>query len=386
MLSFSPPGTYRPFLPFIAPALLPLMLTFMGGIIAAYFHYYWSVPLILSIPSLITIMYNNHVSKKSFLYALFFVIGFFRTDFALKPPCPIFPLWHSSIEASVDNITFSEDKTWRYQTILKVKRFFKTEKWEEKTFTLLLYSSKHPFFKIGDTVHCALDHIVKPEGGFKLYLSKEGVDATAFQQKVSSKIIKRPPYSFKRWMAQKRKSLYRSLLKKMDKSTFSLFSSLFLGNRTSVKKGLESQKPLFKLWGITHFLARSGLHLLLFIAMLQGILRYIPAHFLIKQTSIVCITLIYFLFSWTSISFNRAFYTFLFYQCSVFLNIPVHSMHAISLICLILLLINPLQLFFLDFQFTFLLTFCLIWIAHTRQQRRLLYPQSIAELKKKILS
>ena len=386
MVSFLLPGVYRPFLPFILPRSLLLTLTFIIGIVAAYFHYYWLIPLTVSLPSLITIISNNTVSKKSFLYPLFFIVGFFRTDFLLYNSDSVFPLWHSSVEAIVENITFSDSKTWRYQTVLKVKRFFNTEKWEEKPFTLLLYSSKHPFFKIGDTVHCALDLITAPTGEFKLYLAKEGVDATAFQQKISSKIIKRPLYSFKKWMAQKRKFLYCTLLKKMNRATFSLVSSLFLGNRISVKQELETQKPLFKLWGITHFLARSGLHLLLFIALLQGLLRFIPAHFLIKQAGITLITCVYFLFSWPSLSFNRAFYTFLFYQYCTFLNIPIHSMHTIALICLIILFINPLQLFFLDFQFTFLLTFCLIWIAHTHQQRRLLYPQNIAELQKKILS
>jgi hypothetical protein len=62
----------------------------------------------------------------------------------------------------------------------------------------------------------------------------------------------------------------------MNTNTFALFSSLFLGNRTAIKQDLEEQKPLFKVWGISHFLARSGLHLLIFIMLLQNRIKINP--------------------------------------------------------------------------------------------------------------
>lgn len=385
-ISFVSFHTYRPFLPAAVPRLLYATLSFMVGIIGAYFHQYWLIPVALSLPALIALSLKKKISLTPYFYLFFFCTGFLKTDTFLHYRATLFPLWHTSIEATVENITFVESKTWRYQILLKVDKYFDTNSWKEKPFVLQLYTHKKPTFKVADTVHCALDHIGAPDGDFKLYLYKEGIDATAFQGIVTSKIIKRPAYSWKRWVSQKKRMLHYRLLKKMNTPTFALFSSLFMGNRTSVKQELEPQKPLFKVWGIAHFLARSGLHLLIFIAILSKLLQYVPAPFLVKQGILFIIALFYFLFSWNAVSFNRAFYTFLFYKFATFLSIPFHSMHALSFICLLILIENPLHLFFLDFQLTFLLTFCLIWIAHIHHQRRLLYPQSIAQLREKTLS
>ena len=45
---------------------------------------------------------------------------------------------------------------------------------------------------------------------------------------------------------------------------FVFFHHFFLGNRACIKTELEETNEQFKVWGISHFLARSGLHLALF--------------------------------------------------------------------------------------------------------------------------
>ena len=133
----------------------------------------------------------------------------------------------------------------------------------------MFYSSKHPFFKIGDTVHCALDLITAPTGEFKLYLAKEGVDATAFQQKLVLKLSKDLFILFK--MDGPKKISIVAFLKKMNRETFSSCLIPFLGNRISVKQELETQKPLFKLWESLIF-SPFRPPSFFFIALLQGLL------------------------------------------------------------------------------------------------------------------
>ncbi len=375
-----PASGYRPFLSLKFPFLVWGVLAFMGGILASYFHLgFLFLGTILTGIALLLGIKKKHLLKKISIIILFFIAGFGRTFYFLHYRATLFPLYHVSIEGTVESITYIDSKPWRYQSLLKINRIFGRQEWHKKPCTIQLYSHKKPRFSVADTVHCSLEKIPAPEGDFKLYLYKEGIDATAFQPLIQTKVIHRPLYSFKRWVSQKKKTLHYRLLKKMNPSTFALFSSLFMGNRASIKQELEPHKPLFKVWGISHFLARSGIHLLIFIILLSRLLVFIPAPFLIKHGFLLLCAFLYFLFSWPSVSFNRAFYTFLFYKMTTFLNIPLHSMHALALICLVILFQSPLQILFLDFQLTFLLTFCLIWIAHTRHQRRLLFSQKLAK-------
>ena len=69
------------------------------------------------------------------------------------------------------------------------------------------------------------------------------------------------------------------------------------------------------------------------------------------------LSILYFILSWPSISFIRAFLIFLFTKYCNLHRHPTHFMHILLLTCCIVLLINPLQLFFLDFQLSFFLTF-----------------------------
>lgn len=352
----------------------------MGGILVAYYNLSLLIFGSLFVGTVVFLRLKKNLFLKNFcLFGLFFIGGFGRTLYFSHYRTTLFPLYHVSIEGTVESITYIDSKPWRYQSLLKISRIFNKNGWQKKACTIQLYTAKKPRFLVADTVHCSLEKIPAPEGDFKLYLYKENIDATAFQPLVQTKIIKRPHYSFKRWISQKKKSLHYRLLKKMSPSTFALFSSLFMGNRASIKQELEPHKPLFKVWGISHFLARSGIHLLIFIILLSRFLSLIPAPFLIKHGFVLFCSFLYFLFSWPSVSFNRAFYTFLFYKMTTFLNIPLHSMHALAFICLVILFQSPLQILFLDFQLTFLLTFCLILIAHTRHQRRLLFSQRLAK-------
>ncbi len=377
---FTLAGGYRPFLPFNAPPAVLCALSLIAGITCAYLGL--AATLTGSVLFLVAItacfLKKNLSLTKSIILVFCFSVGVVRFIQFTQYREKLFPLYHTTLEGRVQSISYSDNAPWHYQITLDVKRMYNNEQWKGCPCVLSIYTYKIPHCKIDDTIHCSIDQIQPPVGEFKWYLYKENLDASVFQKQMTIDVLHRPTYSFKRWIAQQRKSLHIALSKKLSPHAFALFSSLFLGNRTAIKQDLEEQKPLFKVWGISHFLARSGLHLLIFIMLLQKLLTLLPARFFLKQVLLIAISCVYFLFSWTSISFNRAFYTFIFLKTTTLFALPLHSMHAIALVACTLLLISPLQLFFLDFQLTFLLTFCLIWIAHTHHQRRMLFTQKIA--------
>ena len=202
---------------------------------------------------------------------------------------------------------------------------------------------------------------------YEFFLLKEGIITSFFVPELPS-LLERPSFSFRRWCFETKNNLLKTLKTKMSRSCFSFFNMLFLGNRSIDKKYFDSIKEQFKYWGLSHYLARSGLHLIIFLLCWTLLLRLIPIAQPIKLFILLWCCCLYYLFSWTTISFIRAFTIYCAYTAYTFLKIQINSLHILSLITICLLLINPCHLFFLDFQLSFGLTFALACIhaAHSR--------------------
>ena len=217
--------------------------------------------------------------------------------------------------------------------------------------------------RVGDTIIIKDITFKEPsENSYRWYLLKEGIHATLFTEKLSYELIRRPVFSTNRFLIEKQESLLNNLQQKMNPATFSFFSSLFIGNRSFNKWFLEKTTQQFKYWGILHFLARSGLHLVIFIVLWQLLLRIFPLPYLCKQGILTIITIVYFLLSTSSISFMRALIVFILLKAGVIFGRIMNPMHILCLTAILILLYNPMQLFFLDFQLSFLLTFALCWV------------------------
>jgi ComEC/Rec2-related protein len=230
--------------------------------------------------------------------------------------------------------------------------------------------NKSIHLQIGQTIDAQVADVIevnkltcKPlkKDSFSTYLIKEKIAASVFIQNPEWKLTHRPAFSFRRYLHALSLSLNKTLQQKLSRNAYSLFSSLFLGDTTTCKRQLEHTRDQFRAWGIMHYLARSGLHLIIFIAAWQSMLGVIPLPFLLKEILMLILSLIYFLLSCSSISFMRALYTFILYKiCSIHKR-PSHLIYLLSLVCFFVLLDNPMQLFFLDFQLSFTLTFALAW-------------------------
>ncbi len=223
-----------------------------------------------------------------------------------------------------------------------------------------LHTSQIMDAQVGDRIEVT-NLICKPpkKNSFDTYMIKEKIAATIFTQAPTWQLIERPAFSPRRYIHNATLNLTAGLQKKLSRGAFSLFSSLFLGDTVTCKKQLERTKDQFRAWGIMHYLARSGLHLIIFIAVWQTLLCILPLPFLLKQLIMLLLSLIYFALSWSSISFMRALYTFILYKICILHKRPSHLVYLLSLVCFFVLLDNPMQLFFLDFQLSFTLTFAL---------------------------
>ena len=191
---------------------------------------------------------------------------------------------------------------------------------------------------------------------------KEGISATSFIDNIEYTTIMRPHFSIKRWLSEKRNTLLYSFQKSLSPQAFTLFASLFLGEKELSKKHKDEIRGPFKQWGISHYLARSGLHLVIIASLSELFFRYLPIPFFAKQLVSLLMIFAYFLLTWPTISFLRAFAIFVIYKLCILYRTPTHFLHILFLCCLTFLIANPFHLFFLDFQLSFGFTFALAWL------------------------
>ncbi len=265
---------------------------------------------------------------------------------------------------AIDQVSFAR----KYKTCLT----FKTITIADKKLSLVLraYIPKRPKFKVGDFIEWPnLRFKMTKNQSYTWYLFKEGIVASTYTNNRSYKLYCRPWISFSRWFSETRERIRHSFSVKMSPQTYSLMSSLFLGTK-SLGKSYGHVRNQFTWWGIVHYLARSGLHVILILYTWNLLLGFLRIPYFLKQGMLVILSIIYHLLTWPSISFERALISFLLYRLCIFQNLSVKPLHVLSLTTLIILMKNPLHLFFLEFQLSFLLTFALAWFGELQQKVR----------------
>lgn len=230
--------------------------------------------------------------------------------------------------------------------------------------------------QVGDTVLIKNITLAQPHHAplsnnptYNDYLLKEGFLSSIFLMSGKQiEIVKRPAWSLKRWWWTLRNKTFDAIQSKISCRTARYFSLIFLGKKDP--QGTDDLKRVFNFWGLSHYLARSGLHIVLFILMWTFILSFLPIHIMIKRILLLLVCATYGLLSWSSTPFARAFYSFLLCEGGKLFNVRVRFFHTLTTLCLLMLLFNPLQIFFLDFQLTFGLTFTLAWLSHFIQTHK----------------
>lgn len=267
-----------------------------------------------------------------------------------------------NVEALIESIESVQHPLYRYLIIAHIHTTHTVqENMQINTpWRLQCYTNLPPTFEIGDTV--AFNHLtIRATSGssFYDYLIKERIHATVFLKTNNYSILNHPSFHLQRTLDRYKQNILKRIRAKCPRTTFTLFVSIFLGNRNCVKKHYQEIKELFHHWGIMHFLARSGLHLVMFILLLQLLLQLLPVSILAKHLLIIAVTTIYAALSWQSISFLRACATFGWYKICHIFGLQINVTHIVLLLSCIFLLFNPSLLFFLDFQLSFGLTLVL---------------------------
>ncbi|MBI2353381.1 ComEC/Rec2 family competence protein [Candidatus Dependentiae bacterium] len=152
----------------------------------------------------------------------------------------------------------------------------------------------------------------------------------------------------------------------------SLFDPLFLGKKEKNEKSLIIQHQSMY-WGIAHHMARSGAHLAILFGLIMLLLHYSQLPYFLRYTLCIFLLIGYGIISQNSISFLRALYMILFHIASKLCNHIPSSLHTLTITTFIILLFNPMQLFFLDFQLSFGITYIIIWLFNIKSTKTIAF-------------
>lgn len=277
------------------------------------------------------------------------------------------------IRAAIESLQKEEDSRLKYSITARIENVEMDAIQRPDILTnrlLIIHTNNIGLARVGDTILFNAQDIKKPKAETLLhYLIRENIIGYIFSEKFDYKILKRPYYSANRWIFEKKENLISSTKSKMSVQAHAFFSSLFLGNRAIHKKYYQELKKSFQSWGISHYLARSGLHLTTVISAWNYILAYMPLGLEIKYLIIAMLVLVYSIFSWASISFFRALLFFIISLTLRLLHYRISPLNNVTLVTFIVLAYNPILLFFLDFQLSFGITFLLSLLTDINERK-----------------
>lgn len=243
-----------------------------------------------------------------------------------------------------------------------------------------IYVSSYPSIEVDDLI--TVENVLckkPPPSSYRGHLMREQTIATIFTPKIIPSVLSKPTFSYKRWIYNTKILVTKRATQSLVPVTKSLYASLFLGNKTYTTSCYESIKEQFRRWGLSHYLARSGLHLVLIVALWIWFFRIIAIPFLYKQLSIALLVMIYATLSWSSISFIRALSTFFLCKvCSCIWHHYYNNLHLLTVTAFYLLIQNPLHIFYLDFQLSFGITFALAWLHLLKTYQKKIETHTIA--------
>jgi len=338
----------------IVHSLFAYTIAFAFGILTSYFHLNFTVILLIIIASiclsLVSFIKNleSQNSLKSYVLILFFMGGMLRFHLWEKQNLYITEMLKSpsNYTARVLDINAYSNPFFKHKVLLKITSRDKT------SCKICVYMPNLCGIRISDQLAVDALKINPSKTRQGLLYSNESLTPKLFASKLLFSIVYRPKFSLIRILKEAKYNLAKNLNKKMSKATSTLFEYIFLGLKKS--NDLSDQlRYKFNHWGIAHYLARSGLHVVLIIFLWSLFLRVMPLGFMFKQVILTILSITYSLLSWSSTSFERALVTFLFVQICLIMKLPIRSSYLITLCSLLFLIINPLNLLFLDFQLSF---------------------------------
>ncbi len=316
--------------------------------------------------------YKNSI--KSLLWIIFcFLLGSMRT-YQQENKMRLFEkktVRAEYVDGTVLSFKEKYNSAFRYEYLVSCNNIKQYGYTEQKIYGTFVWYVIYPIdILVGDMVRIySPSYAIQKDSSFRQKLLKNNYQASLFSYSPTLRLLIRPEWSIRKYIHEKKNSLKQSINTKMSPTTGALFDMLFLGAQSVHIREAQILQKSFLNWGISHYLARSGLHVALFIVIINFILSLCMIPYRYRYILLGFILSAYTFLSWTSISFIRALTTFMLCLYAILQNIPLHTFHVFCLTYFLITCSYPFQIFSLDFQLSFALTFGLIWLNDLRSRK-----------------
>ena len=264
------------------------------------------------------------------------------------------------IGGSIVEIKSIQDKKWLQLYVVSIESIDDQILWMQGRLQCTI--SKSAPYQEGDLILITKESKnirLHQKNEFDLYLAKEQLWGWLYLKPENCLLIRHNQSKMQSYFFQIKQNV-KTAYKGLQEPARTLYGTLFLG----IDKVLPQDplKHVFNYWGIIHYLARSGLHIMLFVFLWRTVFYYLCGRkrsWIYVVAPFVCI---YVLVTPGSISFMRGVWSFLLLMIALLIKRPYHLPHLLVMLAVLFLFYNPYILFFLDFQLSFSLTYTLLML------------------------
>jgi ComEC/Rec2-related protein len=195
--------------------------------------------------------------------------------------------------------------------------------------------------------------VIKPptEGSYKIFCLQELIWGAVYATPKN--------YTLQHTAESRQISIFEKISRKLSLKAKILFNLIFIGQKDA---GYISQTVRHQslYWGVSHIIARSGMHLSIIFLLIFCMLMSLPLPYRYKLILTIISVACFFIATPQSTSFNRAFLMIIVYLLSQIHNVLHSGLHALTTITFFILLYNPFIALSLGFQLSFGITYIII--------------------------
>jgi len=356
-----------------------IIFPYILGIFSAYFFgfnvenhlYIFIPPIIFVVISCILFKNEGFYQQKiaaSLLFFAFMLTGFIGASFLLNKKQT--PEELQTIQKQKNWIATIVEHPKKKERSVKIVVSFKNQHFTKSEKAILYFKrdSLSAQLKYGDVllIHAQLSPIEKPKNpnqfNYQIFMKRKGVSFTGYVKETGwCKIGKDVPNHIKFFSHSIQQKFSQMLFDAgLSGEEYSIATAIILGNDETMEPELRAT---WSAAGVSHILCVSGMH----VGIVFMIINYLlfPLNFSKRTQMIKSIILLLIVWSYANItglapSVMRAGTMFTFVLLGNFLRRNTNVFHSLFASCFLLLSINPLLIFEMGFQFSYLAVFGIV--------------------------
>lgn len=359
---------------------LRLVIPLMAGILLQdHFHFIWpSLIMFLGISLILLIGFELLPLKQKFflewiqgplILLIFLVLGAMLVK-EKQESRPVLETEKLTFSAQILDIPEEKDKTW--QTVIRTNKIYRDTHWQDRKIKLLAYLEKNgeerPLIPGDNIIFSAYPNPIKNRGNpgefdYKRYMDIQGIHCQVYLDTASwEKTQSKGRFSVIALSNRLRLHLLKNLKQSgIEEEEYAIASALLLGYKDFLTPEVRNR---FSSSGAMHILAVSGLHVGIIYLILHYLLLFLERYKYGKTLKILLILIIligYAFLTGLSPSVSRA--TLMFSVIAIGQVLRRHSSvyNSLAFSAFVLLIINPLLLFSISFQLSYLAVYSIIF-------------------------